>query len=80
MSTFHASLREDALRAARSRLANGYFSERQLARVARVSQPHLHNVLCGKRAPSAQVLDRICDAAGVELVVSVRLAEHGWWE
>lgn len=60
-------LRAEALATIRRHIANGYFTERQLARVARVSQPQVHNVLKGARLPSAATLDRICQAAHIDV-------------
>ena len=60
-------LRAEALAIIRHHIDNGYFTERQLARVARVSQPQVHNVLKGARAPSMTTLDRMCAAAHVDV-------------
>jgi transcriptional regulator with XRE-family HTH domain len=43
----------------RDRVHNGELTERSLARITGISQPHLHNVLKGKRLLSFQKLDRI---------------------
>jgi AraC-like DNA-binding protein len=44
------ALRARLVAAIRSHLADGYYSERELARVAGISQPHLHHILSGQRA------------------------------
>jgi predicted transcriptional regulator len=41
----------------RKRVRNGELTERGLARMVGVSQPHMHNVLHGKRAFSLQTTD-----------------------
>jgi predicted XRE-type DNA-binding protein len=43
----------------RTRIQNGEFTERGLARVVGVSQPHLHHVLAGKRQFSAEMADQV---------------------
>jgi transcriptional regulator with XRE-family HTH domain len=43
----------------RERVRSGEITERSLARVTGVSQPHLHNVLKGKRLLSAGKADQI---------------------
>ena len=45
--------------ALKSRLRNGEFSERRMARVTGISQPHIHNVLKGVRILSPHAADRI---------------------
>lgn len=60
--TFSA-LRFEALAEIRFRVRNGEFTERQLARVARLSQTHVHNVLGCKREASIEALDKLRAAA-----------------
>jgi len=43
----------------RERVRSGEISERSLARVTGISQPHLHNVLKGKRLLSVEKADQI---------------------
>lgn len=43
----------------RERVQGGEITERALARVAGVSQPHMHNVLKGKRHLSVAMADQI---------------------
>jgi transcriptional regulator with XRE-family HTH domain len=43
----------------RQRVHNGEISERGLARLTGVSQPHMHNVLKGKRLLSLEKTDEI---------------------
>jgi len=63
----------------RLRAYNGEFTERQLAKLARVSQPHIHNVLKGVKALSNELSDRILKVLGItilDLMDPERLA--GW--
>jgi plasmid maintenance system antidote protein VapI len=46
---------------------NGEFTERGLAKKARISQPHLHHILKGKRALRPEVADRLL----AELQISI---------
>lgn len=48
-------------------ILNGQFSERQLAAVLGVSQPHLHHVLHGQRALRPALADRILERLGLTL-------------
>ncbi len=43
----------------RSRINSGEFSERSLARVLQVSQPHLHNMLKGARGITGEFADHV---------------------
>jgi plasmid maintenance system antidote protein VapI len=50
----------DRLRAyIRLRINSGEFTERSLARVLRISQPHLHNMLKGVRRINVELGDRL---------------------
>ena len=51
----HERLIEDL----RRRVHSGAMTERGLARITGVSQPHIHNVLKGKRLLSVQTADQI---------------------
>ena len=46
----------------RARVRNGELTERGLARLVGVSQPHIHNVLKGVRALSPELSDQISTA------------------
>ena len=61
----------------RHRVQSGQTTERALARLAGVSQPHLHNVLKGKRLLSLQMADEILH--NLQLGV-LDLIESGEWE
>ena len=43
----------------RKRIRNGELTERSLARMVGVSQPHMHNVLHGRRSFSVETTDDI---------------------
>jgi transcriptional regulator with XRE-family HTH domain len=45
----------------RERVRGGELTERGLARLTRVSQPHIHNVLKGKRLLSTDMADQIME-------------------
>ncbi len=52
----------------RERVRRGDLTERGLARLAGVSQPHIHNVLKGKRDLSIETADAILSALGIDLL------------
>ena len=54
-------LQQRLLENLRRRVQNGEATERSLARLAGLSQPHLHNVLKGKRSLSIDMADKILD-------------------
>lgn len=56
--TFH-ELQRRLLEYLRHRLRTGEVTERGLARIAGISQPHLHNVLKGRRLLSMEMADGI---------------------
>ena len=58
----------------RARVRNGEITERSLARVTGVSQPHLHNVLKGVRLLSMDMADQIMHRLRIDLL---ELALHG---
>ncbi len=47
------------------RVYNGEFTERGLARVTKISQPHLHNVLKLTRKLKIELADRLMDKFGI---------------
>lgn len=49
------------------RLTNGEYTERGLARLLGISQPHLHHILAGKRALTPHVADGILASLGWSL-------------
>jgi hypothetical protein len=50
------------------RVSRGEMSERSLARLTRYSQPHIHNVLKGSRALTAELADQVLQQLGIPLV------------
>lgn len=52
----------------RERVRNGAVTERGLARMAGVSQPHIHNVLKGKRFFSLQKADQVLLSLGLDIL------------
>jgi len=59
---------ERVRQAARESVRNGEFTERGLARLTGVSQPHMHNVLKGVRFLSIKLADRILYALDIQLI------------
>lgn len=51
----------------RDRVRRGDLTERGLARLVGVSQPHIHNVLKGKRDLSREAADAILSALNMDL-------------
>lgn len=62
-----ARLLELVLEALRLQRDNGEWTERELARRARISQPLMNNVLSGKRRLTPHVADKLLAAAGLDL-------------
>jgi hypothetical protein len=60
----------------RNRIRNGELTERGLARMVGVSQPHMHNVLHGKRTFSLQTTDDIMRQLRLDVL---DLIEHADW-
>jgi hypothetical protein len=63
----------------RSKVRNGEMTERGLARVVGVSQPHIHNVLKGVRSLSPQLSDQILQhlrLSVLDLIERERLQTH----
>lgn len=52
-------LQTRAVAMARAHIRDGQFTERGLARHLGISQPHMHNVLCGARAVTPQLLEAL---------------------
>jgi len=51
----------------RERVRSGQLTERGLARITGVSQPHIHNVLNGKRLFSIEMSDQILSRLHLDL-------------
>ena len=60
----------------RKRVRNGELTERGLARMVGVSQPHIHNVLHGKRTLSLETTDDMMRQLRVDVL---DLIEPGEW-
>ena len=60
----------------RERVRSGEITERRLARLAGVSQPHLHNVLSGKRLLSIEMADQVLRRLDLELLDLFDLDQH----
>jgi hypothetical protein len=52
---------------ARERVRAGELTERGLARMCGISQPHMHNILKKIRAPSTAAADRMMEALGISI-------------
>jgi transcriptional regulator with XRE-family HTH domain len=52
----------------RERIRSGELTERRLARMAGISQPHVHNVLKGKRIFSLEMADSILHVLRLDLL------------
>jgi transcriptional regulator with XRE-family HTH domain len=59
----------------RMRLSNGELTERRLARLTGISQPHVHNVLKGKRILSPRAADQILHRLGLSILDLLRREE-----
>jgi transcriptional regulator with XRE-family HTH domain len=61
-------LRERLVTHLRNRVRSGELTERGLARVSGVSQPHIHNVLKGRRVLSLEMSDAILRQLHIDLL------------
>ena len=61
-------LHERLIRLVKYRISNGDFTERGLARMLRISQPHLHNVLKGARKLTPSLADHLLQSFGMTVV------------
>jgi transcriptional regulator with XRE-family HTH domain len=64
----------------RERVRCGELTERGLARLTGISQPHIHNVLKGKRYFSAQTADAILRELQVDLLDLIHPSELLVWQ
>jgi plasmid maintenance system antidote protein VapI len=58
-----------------TRIQNGDFTERGLARVLGVSQPQIHNVLKGARTLKPDLADRMLEKLGMDVTDLLKTAE-----
>lgn len=63
----------------RERVRSGELTERGLARITRVSQPHIHNVLKEKRFLSIETSDRILHRLRIDLLDLIRPEDLAEW-
>jgi plasmid maintenance system antidote protein VapI len=63
----------------RLRVSTGEVTERGLARLSGVSQPHIHNVLKGKREFSPDMADRIMQSLRMDLLELLQAHEILDW-
>lgn len=64
----------------RERVRSGQLTERSLARLTGVSQPHIHNALNGKRAFSMEMSDRILSRLHLDLLDLIRPEDLSEWK
>lgn len=62
------ALQERLIRFVNDRISNGDFSERGLARMLRVSQPQIHNILKGARNLTTEMADRVLSCFGMSVL------------
>ncbi len=72
-------LRERLIVSLRERIQRGELTERRLARLSGISQPHIHNVLNGKRTLSPEAADKVIATLGIELLDLVEPEELLRW-
>lgn len=60
----------------RERIRNGELTERSLARVTGISQPHIHNVLKGKRGFSAETADAVLRVLKLNILDLLEPQDH----
>lgn len=59
----------------KSRIRNGEVSERRLAHISGISQPHIHNVLKGVRVLSPRLADRLLKVLGISILDLIEPSE-----
>lgn len=64
----------------RERVRSGELTERGLARLAGISQPHIHNVLKGKRLFSLAMTDVLLVRLSLDVRTLVQILESGGHE
>jgi len=72
-------LRERLVANLRERVRSGELTERGLARISGVSQPHIHNVLKGKRLLSPEMSDAILRNLRMDLLDLMRPEDLMEW-
>jgi plasmid maintenance system antidote protein VapI len=61
------------------RVRSGQVTERGLARMTGISQPHIHNVLSGKRALSPELSDQILQRLHLDVLDLMRNEDFSEW-
>ena len=61
------------------KVRNGDITERRLARITGVSQPHMHHVLCGKRGFSMEMADRVMRALRKDILDFLEAEDIAEW-
>jgi len=64
----------------REKVRNGDITERRLARITSVSQPHIHNVLSGKRGFSMEMADQVLRALRIDLLDFLKPEDLEQWK
>jgi plasmid maintenance system antidote protein VapI len=59
----------------RERVHSGDVTERGLARITQVSQPHIHNVLKGKRFLSTDMADQVLQHLKIDVLDLIETAD-----
>ena len=72
--TFH-ELQQRLLDEIRQRVRSGAATERGIARISGISQPHLHNVLKGKRLLSMDKADEVLRSLEIDILRLIRPEE-----
>jgi transcriptional regulator with XRE-family HTH domain len=72
-------LRQRLIVELRERVRSGEVTERGLARMIGLSQPHMHNVLKGKRLFSLETTDEILRQLGLEVLDLIKPGELLDW-
>lgn len=71
-------LRVRLLTVVRTRVRNGELTERRLARLIGISQPHIHNVLNGHRILSPKIADEIIRTLEIKLADLLQPGDLLW--
>lgn len=71
-----AALHTVLLSLIRTRIHNGHFTERGLARLLGISQPQLHNVMKGKRRLQTELADRILNKFGIGVLDLIAMLDQ----
>ena len=77
-----SSARQHILRVCKLRIDNGSFTERALATMTGLSQPHINHLLSGRRKGTDRVIDKLAAAAHVYPDPDDQRNSYdpqGWW-